>query len=131
MTWDVDEEPVERPPARLVPAGHGQVLRAVLEALRVHPRVAWAHQFNTGAFTVEDTDRLGRRSSRRVRCGFPGCPDILGQMRDGRLLAVEVKRSKASSGEFRPGQLEFLGVVLEANGVAFVARGIADVEENL
>ena len=63
----------------------------VLKALRTHPAVAWAERMNTGAATVE---------GRFIRFGFKGCPDVLGQLKDGRLLGVEVK---AQAGRLRAG----------------------------
>ena len=59
----------------------------VLRYLALERRVAWAHRFNTGAQVV---DSPGKRR-RFIRYAFPGCADILGQLTDGRLLAVEVK----------------------------------------
>ena len=60
----------------------------VLKALRTHPAVAWAERMNSGAAKV---------GTRFVRFGWPGCPDVLGQLKDGRLLGVEVK---AKAGTF-------------------------------
>ena len=54
----------------------------VLKALRTHPAVAWAERMNTGAARV---------GNRFIRFGWPGCPDVLGQLKGGRLLGVEVK----------------------------------------
>jgi hypothetical protein len=54
----------------------------VLKALKAHPAVSWCERMNTGAAKV---------GNRFIRFGFKGCPDVLGQLRDGRLLGVEVK----------------------------------------
>ena len=54
----------------------------VLTAVRAHPLVAWCERMNSGAAKVGD---------RFIRFGWPGCPDVLGQLKDGRLLGVEVK----------------------------------------
>ena len=91
----------------------------VLKALRTHPAVAWCERMNTGAATVEGCF---------IRFGFKGCPDVLGQMRDGRLLGVEVK---APAGRLRPEQALFLERIRCAGGVAFVARDCRDVREQL
>lgn len=64
----------------------------VLKALNAHPAVAWCERMNSGA---------ARIGARFVRFGFKGCPDVLGQLRDGRLLGVEVK---AKAGRLRPEQ---------------------------
>lgn len=90
-------------------------LAEVLLALRSHPAVCWSERMNSGAA------RIGNRF---VRFGFPGCPDVLGQLRDGRVLAIEVKSSK---GRLRPEQSIFLDRVHGAGGVAFVARNCLDV----
>ncbi|HQS19669.1 MULTISPECIES: VRR-NUC domain-containing protein [unclassified Acidovorax] len=91
----------------------------VLKALRTHPAVAWCERMNTGAAKVE---------GRFIRFGFKGCPDVLGQLKDGRLLGVEVK---AQAGRLRPEQALFLERIRGAGGVAFVARDCRDVREQL
>jgi hypothetical protein len=80
----------------------------VLKALRTHPTVAWAERQNSGAVRV---------GGRFVRFGWVGCPDVLGQLKDGRLLGVEVK--------------VFLERIRAAGGVAFVARDLRDVAREL
>jgi len=69
-----------------------------------------------------------RMGARFVRFGFKGCPDVLGQLRDGRLLGVEVK---AKTGRLRPEQAIFLDRVRGAGGVAFIARDLRDVMREL
>ena len=91
----------------------------VLKALNTHPAVAWCERMNSGA---------ARIGARFVRFGFKGCPDVLGQLRDGRLLGVEVK---AQAGRLRPEQAVFLERIRGAGGVAFVARDLRDVLREL
>ena len=91
----------------------------VLKALRTHPAVAWCERMNSGAAKVE---------GRFIRFGFKGCPDVLGQLKDGRLLGVEVK---AQDGRLRPEQALFLERIRCAGGVAFVARDLRDVLRGL
>ena len=91
----------------------------VLKALRTHPAVAWAERMNTGAAKI---------GNRFIRFGFKGCPDVLGQLKDGRLLGVEVK---AQAGRLRPEQALFLERIRCAGGVAFVARDLRDVLRGL
>ena len=55
-------------------------------------------------------------------------PDVLGQLKDGRLLGVEVK---AQAGRLRPEQALFLERIRCAGGVAFVARDCRDVLRTL
>lgn len=96
------------------------VLAAVLTAFAMHPKVAWAHRFNTAA------GKLVRKNgaSQWMRFGFPGCPDVLGQTRDGRLIACEVKRP---SGKETPEQAAFLECVRANGGLAITARSVDDV----
>lgn len=94
-------------------------LLEVLQALRTHPAVAWCERMNSGA---------ARMGSRFVRFGWPGCPDVLGQLKDGRLLGVEVK---APAGRLRPAQAVFLERIRAAGGMAFVARDCRDVLREL
>lgn len=96
------------------------VLRAVLQALALPPRVAWAQRFNTAAGKLV----RGKGHSQFMRFGFPGCPDILGQLRCGKTLAVEVKRP---SGTTTPEQVAFLDCVNANGGLALVARSADDV----
>ena len=97
----------------------GAALVEVLKALNAHPAVAWCERMNSGA---------ARMGGRFVRFGFKGCPDVLGQLRDGRLLGVEVK---AQAGRLRPEQAVFLERIRGAGGVAFVARDLRDVLREL
>lgn len=91
----------------------------VLQALRASPLVAWCERMNSGA------TRIG---TRWVKFGFTGCPDVLGQLRDGRLLGVEVK---SRIGKLRPEQAFMLERINTAGGVAFVARDCRDVIREL
>jgi hypothetical protein len=94
-------------------------LLEVLQALRTHSLVAWVERMNSGA---------ARMGARFVRFGWPGCPDVLGQLKDGRLLGVEVK---GPTGRLRPAQIIFLERIRAAGGVAFVARDCRDVLREL
>ena len=97
------------------------VLNAVLRALRIHPAVAWHARMNTGAGKLQYPDG---KTSQFIRFGFPGAPDIIGQLIDGRALYIEVKRP---SGRVAPEQKEFLEKAAKHHAVAFVARSVADV----
>lgn len=100
------------------------VLRGVLTALAMHPRVAWAHRMNSGAGKIVRAKGV----SQWMRFGFPGCPDVLGQLKDGRVLAVEAKRP---SGSATTEQAAFLERVRENGGVAVLARSVDDVLQAL
>lgn len=110
-----DSLPLERKNERPEAAA----LVEVLKALESHPSVAWVKRMNSGAV------RMGKRF---VRFGWPGCPDVLGQLRDGRLIGVEVNAPK---GTLRPEQAIFLEKIRQAGGVAFLARNCRDVFREL
>ncbi len=93
-----------------------EVMASILEWLPYCPKVAWFARVNNGAYKVGD---------RFVRFGFTGCSDIIGQLRDGRFLAIEVKKP---GGELSTDQVEFLGKVDRHRGVAFVAHSLEDVQ---
>jgi penicillin-binding protein-related factor A (putative recombinase) len=57
----------------------------------------------------------------------PGVPDLVG-VYEGRLLAIEIKTDK---GKLSPQQKYFLEKIAEAGGIAFVARSVEDVIDNL
>ena len=108
-------EPAPAVPKRFNKHLEQGVLNAVLKVLRYHPQVSWAVRMNSGAFK----DSRGQF----VRFGFPGCPDILGQMVDGRFLAIEVKAAK---GRLTDDQEFFLAKVRANGGVSGVARSIEE-----
>ena len=93
---------------------------AVIRALRVHPSVVWAERMNSGAGKLVQPNGY----SRFIKFGFKGMPDILGQLRDGRLLAIEVKRA---SGTVSDEQRAFLSKASENGAVAFVATSVSQV----
>ena len=113
--WGLPEQPVARSNDRPEAAA----LAEVLKALRAHPGVAWCERQNSG---------VARIGGRFVRFGWPGYPDVLGQLTDGRLLGVEVKAVK---GRTSPEQVAFLERINRAGGLAFVARDLRCVVREL
>lgn len=107
------------PPKRHNDRPEAAALCEVLRALRAHPGVAWCERINSGAARID---------TRWVKFGFIGCPDVLGQLTDGRLLGVEVKAPK---GKLRPEQTVFLERIRASGGVGFVARDLRDVMREL
>ena len=110
---------LEQQPKRIHDNPEAAALVEVLKALNTHPAVAWCERMNSGA---------ARMGARFIRFGFKGCPDVLGQLKDGRLLGVEVK---AKAGRLRPEQAVILERIRGAGGVAFVARDLRDVLREL
>lgn len=95
-----------------------QIQAAILDYPRLDYRVAWAYRFNTGARIVREFDANGCPKERRIQYAFKGCADILGQLVDGRFLAIECKSQK---GRARPLQADFLEAVRMNKGVAILA----------
>lgn len=96
-----------------------EIQRDVLQFVSLHPAVAWAKRFNSGAGQLAYPDG---KSSRFMRFGFPGMSDVMGQLRrSGRFLAIEVKRPGEKP---TPEQIAFLDTVNAAGGLGFVAYRI-------
>lgn len=106
---------MEAPTKRSNDRPEAAALCEVLKALKAHPAVSWCERMNSGAAKV---------GGRFIRFGFTGCPDVLGQLKDGRLLGVEVK---APTGKLRPEQSVFLERINGAGGLGFMARDCRDV----
>ncbi len=92
------------------------VLESVIRYARIHPKVAWIRRINTGAVKMQ---------SRYMRFGFVGCSDLIGQMIDGRFLALECK---SNTGKLTEEQTAFLDRVKRHGGVAGMVRSIDDAE---
>ncbi len=115
------------PPKRLkltrADAKEAQILSSILQALNFYPNVCWFSRLNSGAYAV------GEGKARRfIRFGFPGCPDILGMLKGGSLLAIECK---SPTGKVSDLQEQFLDTVNKNGGCAFVARNIDDLKQHL
>jgi hypothetical protein len=91
-------------------ASESQILQAVMRVVKMHSAVAFAWRANTGG------TKFGNQ---HVRFGFPGQSDILGCLKGGRFLALEVKRPGAQT---TPEQTAFLEAVRRAGGVGAVVR---------
>ena len=102
-----------------------EVLKAVWHYLARHPKVAWCTRVNAGGTSFTD----GHGGQQFVRFNYKkGISDLIGQMRDGRFMACEVKRE----GEpLMDHQRAFLNEVRAAGGIGFVARSVTDCEKEL
>jgi hypothetical protein len=121
VEFDIPPEPKRRAPAK--PSGEpseAQILRAIMALLRHHPKVASYWRQNSGIFAERNRDG----STRYIRANTAkGMSDIMGVLKDGRTLAIEVK---SRTGRMRPGQEEFLQTIRQAGGVAGVCRSVDD-----
>ena len=117
----IPPEPKKRAPAK--PSGEpseAEILKAIMQLLKRHPRVAQAWRQNSGTFQERNRDG----STRYIRANTAkGMSDIMGVLKDGRTLAIEVK---SRTGRMRPGQEEFLQTIRSAGGVAGVCRSVDD-----
>ena len=117
----IPPEPKKRAPrtASTEPS-EAQILKAILQLLRRHPKVALCWRQNSGTFQERGRDG----SVRYIRANTQrGMSDIMGALMDGRTLAIEVK---SRAGKMRPGQEEFLAQIRAAGGVAAVCRSVDD-----
>lgn len=96
------------------------VQRAIINYLQMCPAVAKAWRNNAGKIKTAD-DRL-------VQLAPAGTSDIIGFLKDGRFLAVEVKAGKNTPTQL---QQEFIDSVNEAGGLGFVAWSVDDCIEVL
>ena len=96
-----------------------KVLQAVGQFLRLSPKTAWIARMNTGAVKMGDS---------YVRFGMPGMSDFIGQMKGGRMLAIECK---STTGKLSSIQAHFLVMVSKNGGVSGVARSVGDVVQIL
>jgi hypothetical protein len=123
---DIPPEPKKRAPAK--PSGEpteAEILRAIIQLLHRHPRVAQCWRQNSGTFQERNRDG----STRYIRANTArGMSDIMGVLKDGRTLAIEVK---SRTGRMRPGQEEFLQTIRQAGGVAGVCRSVDDAQRLL
>jgi hypothetical protein len=120
---DIPPEPAKRGPRK--PSGQpteAQILKAVMALLKRHPKVAQCWRQNSGTFQERNRDG----SVRYIRANTAkGMSDIMGVLKDGRTLAIEVK---SATGRMRPGQEEFLATIRQAGGVAGVCRSVEDAQ---
>ena len=115
----------------------------VKKLLGMHRNVAIAARINTGAGylvpyqVMQDiiAESGGERAfearfgkQRWMEFGTPGCSDYVGLLRDGRMLALEVKAQKYVPSQVTPEQRSFLVVVNAHGGLGFVGSDLARIE---
>jgi len=100
------------------------ILKAIMQLLQKHPKVGKVWRQNSGTF------KMGYGESQRyVRANTAkGMADIMGILKDGRTLAIECK---SPTGTVKQHQKEFLDAITKAGGLAFVARSVDDVINQL
>lgn len=99
-----------------------ELMKAVFEALKLHPRVAATWRMNVAKGRLQ----IGENgASRFMAFGFRGASDLMGFLRGGaQFFACEVKRPGERA---TADQVAFLDCVRAAGGVGFVAHSVTDV----
>lgn len=107
-----------------------QVQASIRALLAAHPLVAWHGRINSGRAWLKGA---GGKERPVQFHDVPGMSDIIGQLKDGRFLAIEVKRPswKGPSDEREQRQAAFLERVRAHGGVAFFAKRVDDVIAHL
>jgi len=100
----------------------------ILDLLLVHPKIAWCMAITTGFFKVRGGSITTGHYMTEDQERLTGMSDILGQMRDGRLFACEVK---VPGKEPTKEQYEFLDLVNRNGGFAIWADSVEKVAERL
>lgn len=101
----------------------------IINYLTIEPRVKFFIRVNGGGRSIKGGFVwfyrlwIGRREQKGR-----GVPDIIGQLRDGRFFALEVKRPDEKP---TPEQAEFLEMVADAGGVSGVVSNWLDARKLL
>lgn len=100
-----------------------EIQNSILEYLRYKGVFAW-RQNNGGVY--DEKRKIYRAKS---RFELKGVPDIVGVLRGGRFLGIEVKKS--SKAKVSKAQLEFIKEANKNGSLCFVAWSVEQVEEKL
>jgi hypothetical protein len=125
----IPPEPVKRQKREPSPAEprviEADVSRTIFDLLRRHPRVAWFMRLNSGAVNDGDRYTVFYRLYVPGRPGISkGASDYLGQLTDGRLFLIEVKRPGVTRGTAEQEML--ISVCKTAGGIAGIAQSVED-----
>lgn len=100
----------------------GDIQRAIIKYLAVHPKVAFVGRFNSGVAVATDNHGNTRYTRYNTIKGFP---DIHFLLKGGRAGYCEVKRPGR---KLTPDQALFLSAAEAAGALAFMAVSVMDVE---
>jgi len=96
--------------------GERKIQTAIMSMLMDLPMVAHAHVTTNGLFK-------GKGGGAWLNIGYPGQLDIVGQLRDGRYFAIEVKTPGEEPTELQDNEINF---ITRNNGVAGWADNVED-----
>lgn len=94
-----------------------EIQTAILDYL--HSKAIFCWRNNSGAVFSEYKGR-----KRMIKYGLKGSADILGILKNGRFLAIEVKNEK---GKLSEEQGHFLAMIKHNGGIGFVAKNLDNV----
>ncbi len=95
------------------------ILKACLRALQSHPVVAMSWRVNSG---------MANMGGRFVSFGMKGMSDILGILRNGQFLAIEVK---TPTGIVSDAQKAFSARVRKSGGISLLVRSSGELLDDL
>lgn len=95
-----------------------EVQKSLIEYLNYRGHYVWRNN----SFAMNTTDTRGRNHF--FWAGLKGSSDILGISKDGRFIAIEVKRKGNKPSPF---QKAFLEEIRSRNGIAVVAYSLDDI----
>jgi len=131
---------------RLAPTPEAEILGPLKKLLDMHKGVCWAMRANTGSGFLVDyrtmlaiMEALGGKAAfsarfgqpRWMEFGTPGCSDFVGQLKDGRVLAIETKAGRFSPSAVTSQQRSFLATVNKYGGLGFVGSDISRIDDIL
>lgn len=97
-------------------SGEGKIQTDIMSMLLKHPLVAWSYVTSCGTYK-------GLKGGYPIKIGIPGMPDIIGQLRNGRLFGIEVKQPGKNPTDI---QQQFIDMINANGGLAGVATSIDD-----
>jgi len=117
------EAPVVKPRAARQPSGEpseASILKAIMQLLHRHPKVATVARFNSGTFVKQ----YGNKTHYIRANTQKGMADIQGMLHGGRTYALEVK---SRTGRVMEHQAVYLAQIRAGGGLAAVVRSVDDV----
>jgi hypothetical protein len=101
-----------------------EIQNSIISYLNIAGHYVWRQ--NSGFFKHNYRTKSGIYKTSVIRSGVKGISDIIGIAKDGRMIAIEVKR-KGNKPDVH--QLAFLDEIRSRGGYAIVAYSLEDVEK--
>jgi hypothetical protein len=101
------------------------LIHACIKYLQGSEKVLWAANLNNVHLKVVGLEQ--RRKDSSVRYVYISCPDIIGELSGGLVIAIFCQVRKANN-ELTPYQMKFLQRVKMGGGIAICAYDVSDIE---